>query len=105
MYAIRSYYEFEKIYPKHSLVANAVFWQGETNYQLKEYGPAVLAYQRVIDTYSKSDKYRSAMLKQGISFGKLGKKTAAKVRLEELIKKFPKSPEADRAKKALKEIQ
>lgn len=103
--ALRMWEQFESTYPKHSLVANAVFWQGETNYQLKEYAPAILAYQRVIDKYTKSDKFRSAMLKQGVAFIKLGKNQAAKVRLDELIKKFPKTPEAERAKKALTEIK
>ncbi|GFM34176.1 tol-pal system protein YbgF [Desulfovibrio subterraneus] len=103
--ALRMWEQFEKTYPKHSLVPNAIFWQGETNYQLKEYAPAILAYQKVIDKYSKSDKYRSAMLKQGIAFGKLGKNQAGRVRLEELIKKFPKTQEAERAKKALAEMK
>ncbi|UZP68504.1 tol-pal system protein YbgF [Desulfovibrio mangrovi] len=103
--ALRMWEQFEKTYPKHTLVPNAIFWQGESNYQMKEYAPAILAYQKVIDKYSKSDKYRSAMLKQGIAFGKLGKKQAGRVRLEELIKKFPKTQEADRARKALAEMK
>ncbi len=103
--ARRLWEQFEKTYPKNALVPNAVFWQGESSYQLQEYGPAVLAYQRVIDKFPKSDKTRSAMLKQGVSFIKLGKAQAGKVRLEELIKKFPKSQEAERAKSTLAELK
>ena len=36
-------------------------------------------------------------------FIKAGKKDAAKVRLQELIKKFPKSPEATRAAQLMKD--
>ncbi len=103
--AVRMWEDFEKAFPKHNLLANSVFWQGESHYQMNDYGRAILAYQRVIDQHPKSDKYPSALLKQGISFVRMGKSEPGKVRLEELIKKFPKSPEAERAKKAIAEIK
>ncbi|GFM38357.1 tol-pal system protein YbgF [Desulfovibrio psychrotolerans] len=103
--AVRMWEDFEKAFPKHNLIANSVFWQGESHYQMNDYGRAILAYQRVIDHHPKSDKYPSALLKQGISFVRMGKSEPGKVRLEELIKKFPKSPEAERAKKAIAEIK
>lgn len=93
--------EFASRNPSHALVPNAIFWQGESYYQLGDYARAILKYQDVIDKYAKSDKYRPAVLKQGMSFIKLGRDKAGKVLLQDLIKKYPDSVEAKRAKAVL----
>ena len=95
--------EFVKGFPKDPLVPNAIFWQGECFFQLQDYANAVLTYQKVIEEHSKSNKYRPALLKQGISFYKLKKDQAGKLVLEDLIKKYPDSAEAKRAQAYLKE--
>jgi tol-pal system protein YbgF len=94
--------EFVKGFPKDPLVPNAVFWQGECFFQLQDYANAVLTYQTVIEEHSKSNKYKAALLKQGISFFKLKKDQAGKLVLEDLIKKYPDSAEAKRAQAYLK---
>lgn len=94
--------EFVKGFPKDPLVPNALFWQGECFFQLQDYANAVLTYQKVIEEHSKSNKYKAALLKQGISFYKLKKDQAGKLVLEDLIKKFPDSAEAKRAQAYLK---
>lgn len=90
--------EFVTSYPDHDLVPNALFWQGESFYQLKDYNRAVLSYQEVIEGYPDSNKYPSALLKQGLSFYALGKGKAGSLLLEEVIGKFPQSAEARRAR-------
>ena len=94
--------EFVKGFPKDPLVPNALFWQGECFFQLQDYANAVLTYQKVIEEHSKSNKYKAALLKQGISFYKLKKDQAGKLVLEDLIKKYPDSAEAKRAQAYLK---
>lgn len=96
--AVKIFTDFVNTYPKHSLISNAHFWQGESYFQLKNYSNAILSYQQVIEKFPGSNKLQSAMLKQGISMHSRGQKDAAKVRLNELIRKFPKSTEAARAK-------
>ena len=71
---------------KDKLVSNAWFWRGECNYQLGNFPAAALDYEQVISKYGSSGKAASAYLKQGMCFIKAGKKDAAKVRLQELIK-------------------
>jgi TolA-binding protein len=44
-------------------------------------------------------------LKQALAFGKLGQKDAADARLKELIRKFPNSPEAARAKQIAQQLR
>lgn len=99
--AVKIFTDFINTYPKHSLISNAYFWQGEAYYQLKNYSNAILSYQQVIEKFPGSNKLQSAMLKQGISMHSRGQKDAAKVRLNELIRKYPKSTEAGRAKQFL----
>ena len=97
--------EFEKSFPKHKLIPNALFWQGECYYQVGKYDEAILRYQSVIEQHPKSDKYPAALLKQGVSFIRTGKKKPGAYLLEELIKRFPKAPEARQAKYYLKKLK
>ena len=101
--ALKSFSDFTKAYPKHQLTSNAWFWQGECNYQMKNFAAAALAYENVIAGFPNSVKAPASYLKQGMAFLQLGKKAAAKQRLRELTKKFPKAPEASRAKQVIKQ--
>lgn len=94
--------EFVKGFPKDPLVPNAIFWQGESYFQMGDFANAVLTYQKVIESHSSSNKYKAALLKQGISFFKLKKDQAGKLVLDDLIKKYPDSAEAKRAQAYLK---
>ena len=99
--AVKIFTDFVNTYPKHRLISNAHFWQGESYYQMKNYSNAILSYQQVIEKYPGSNKLQSAMFKQGVSMHHRGQKDAAKVRLNELVRKYPKSAEATRAKQFL----
>ena len=101
--ALKSFSDFTKAYPKHQLTSNSWFWQGECNYQMKNYAAAALAYENVIAGYPNSVKAPASYLKQGMSFLQLNKKAAAKQRLRELVKKFSKAPEAARASQIMKQ--
>ncbi len=94
--------EFTTSFPNNQLTPNAYFWHGEAAYQQQNYAQAVLSYQQVISKYKKSNKYAPALLKQGISFFKLGKKEAGTIVLNDLIKQLPESFEATQAKTFLK---
>ena len=67
-----------------------------------KFNEAIVAYQTVIEKYPKSSSAPKAYLKQAICFGKIGNKAAARIRMQDLIKKYPKSPEVARAKNYLK---
>ena len=82
--------------------AAANYYLGECYFQTNKFADAALAYDTVISSYPKSDKAPAAYLKQGICFSKMKKGAAAKARMNELIKKYPNSPEAKRAKDFLK---
>lgn len=102
----RSYWaEFTDTFKGHSFSPSAVFWQGQCYYKLKDYARAAILFEDVIERYQKSSKYKSALLKAGYSWNYLGKPELAKMRLDEVIKKFPKSVEATQAKRFLEKIK
>lgn len=90
-----------ELYPKSSQADNAQFWIGESYYLEKWYQKAILEYQKVIENYPKGNKIAAAYLKQGLAFFELGEADNAKLILNELLKKFPGSNEAEIAKKKL----
>ena len=93
--------DFTASFPKHNLASQAHFWEGESYFSLKDYARAALAYQEIISNFPGSSKLQSAMLKQGISLYNANKKSAGRDRLQELVKRYPSSPEATRAKQFL----
>jgi tol-pal system protein YbgF len=103
--ALNAFTDFTRTYPDHSLIGNAWFWKGENNFQLQNYANAALDYEQVITKYPDNIKAPAAYLKQAMSFEKVNKKDVARYRLDELIKKFPSSAEATRAKKLLADMK
>ena len=66
--------ELIKRYPKSKNADNAQFWIGEIYYQEKWFEKAIVEYQKVVETYPKGNKVKSALLKQGYAFAKIGDK-------------------------------
>ncbi|MBF0572902.1 MAG: tol-pal system protein YbgF [Desulfamplus sp.] len=95
---------FIKRYPTSENADNARFWVADSYYREKWYEKAILEYQRVIEEYSKGNKVPSALLKQAYSFANLGEKSNARLILNELIKKYPQTQEAESAKEKLKTL-
>jgi tol-pal system protein YbgF len=102
--ARKGFQKFVKLYPKSENADNAQFWIGETYFREAWYEKAILEYEEVKKKYASGNKVPSALLKQGMSFQQLKEKANARLILEELIKKFPKSSEADIAEKILKTL-
>ncbi len=93
---------FTEKYPDNSQAGNAWYYVGDCSFQLNKFNDAAIAYDKVITTYPRSTRAPAAYLKQAICFSKLGQKAAATARMQELMKKYPTSAEAARAKSFLK---
>ncbi|MFO7560528.1 MAG: tol-pal system protein YbgF [Desulfobacterales bacterium] len=102
--ARKGFQNFIKLYSKSENADNAQFWIGETYYREAWFEKAILEYEEVKKRYPKGNKIPSALLKQGMSFQQLKEKANARLILEELVKKFPGSSEADIAEKILKTL-
>ncbi len=96
-YALDLWAEITTKFPNHELVPNAYFWQGEACYQLRDFAGAALKYEEVVNNYPESGKYPAAMLKQGLSLVAEERFGKGRALLQELIHKFPDTPEAKRA--------
>ncbi len=97
-----SFVAFTEQHANHSQVGNAWYYIGDCSFQLNKFNDAAIAYDKVITSYPRSTRAPAAYLKQAICFSKLGQKAAATARMQELMKKYPTSAEAARAKSFLK---
>jgi tol-pal system protein YbgF len=103
--ARRKFEAFLKQYPNTELSDNAQFWIGETYYLKKDYERAILEYEKAIVKYPEGDKIPSALFKQALAFFELGDKTNARNLLRRVIEKYPRSEQADMAKKKLETMK
>ena len=103
--ARKGFQEFIRRYPNSKNADNAQFWIGEIYYREKWYEKAILEYQNVIEKYPQGNKVPAALLKQGLAFSNIGDKANARLILEELNRKYPKSNEAKVAAETLKTLK
>ncbi|MEK6578707.1 MAG: tetratricopeptide repeat protein [Bdellovibrionota bacterium] len=76
----------------------AIFFRAESYFAIKDYKNAIIDYSKFPEKFTKSKRMPAALLKIGQSFEGLGMKNDAKPFYQELTEKFPKSPEAKKAK-------
>lgn len=103
--AIARFREFLKKYPKSNLADNAQYWIGESHYGLREFDQAIIEFDAVRRRYPQGEKVPAALLKQGFAFAELGEKLNARLLLQEVVERYPDTPEAGKAKLRLKTIE
>jgi len=103
--AREAFQNFLKQYPDTEYSDNAQFWIAECYYFEKKYENAILEYEKVAKNYPEGDKVPHALLKQGIAFLNLGDKASAKLILQRVIKDYPNTNQARRAKAHLLNIK
>ncbi len=103
--AIARFREFLKKYPKSNLADNAQYWIGESHYGLREFDQAIIEFDAVRRRYPQGEKVPAALLKQGFAFAELGEKLNARLLLQEVVERYPDTPEAGKARLRLKTIE
>jgi tol-pal system protein YbgF len=103
--AITRFKDFLKRYPKSKLADNAQYWIGESHYGLREFDQSIIEFDAVRRRYPQGEKVPAALLKQGFAFAELGEKVNARLLLQEVVEKFPDTPEAAKAKLRLKTLE
>ncbi len=96
---------FLSTYPNHKFAGNSQYWLAEIYYARGDWEMAILGFDKVIKTYSGSEKVPAATLKQGFAFEKIGANKEARVLLEQVVARFPESPEAGLAKQRLQSMK
>jgi tol-pal system protein YbgF len=102
--AREGFLEFLRRYPQSTLADNAQYWIGESYYSQQQYARAAAEFAEVMDTYANSDKVPGAMLKRAFALISMSKRADARSLLEQLIKKYPNSQEAELARARLKDL-
>jgi tol-pal system protein YbgF len=92
-------------YPNTSLLPNAHYWLAESFYSVKNYGLAIKQFDRFLTEYPDNPKVPGAILKQGYAYLEGGNNSQGRTVLNDLIKRFPKSPEAKSAKNRLSKLK
>lgn len=103
--AFNAYDKFLKEYSNSTLVAEAMYGMGYSQFALKNYKSAITTQQKVLDTYPDSKKVPDAMLNMANSQIQLGLVPGAKKTLRDLIEKFPNSEVTPTAHKRLKALE
>jgi tol-pal system protein YbgF len=85
------------------LISNAHYWLGECYYAMQKYSDATQEFKKTL-TYPKSYKEGAAYIMLGMSYVRLGDKANARASWEKLVKKYPKSQYAARAKQYLQQL-
>jgi len=103
--AKKKFQEFLKLFPDMEYSDNAQFWIAECFYFQDKYEEAILEYEKVIQNYPKGNKVPNALLKQALSFLKLGDKASSRLLLQRVVKDFPGTTPAETARTKLLEIK
>jgi len=82
---------------KTASTEEAIQLLGESHYLLKQYQAAIVEYSKIQEKYPKSKRVPGAILRIAESFDAMGFADDAKGFYQELISRFPKSPEARKA--------
>ncbi len=103
--------QFIRQYPNAALTGNAQYWAGESLYARKQFEAAIVAFDDVIRKFPRDSKVSASLLKQGYAFAELYRQENkpqdlrnARFFLEQVQKKYPKSPEAQQAAEKLQQL-
>jgi tol-pal system protein YbgF len=98
--AAGSFEEFLKKYPDDPLADNARYWLGESFYARGDFSTAAAKFLDAYEQNKASGKAPDALLKLGLSLGKLGKTKEACATFRELSRAQPNAPQSIKDKAA-----
>jgi len=100
--ALNGYTQFLHLYPDNPSAIRAQFNIGDIYYSQSKLDDAVKALDAAIEQYDSDPQTTpSAYYMKGLALKKAGKKTLAIASFQDVIKKYPHSPEAGQAKSQL----
>ena len=76
-------------------------WIGNAHYALRDFKSAILAQQKVVQSWPDNAKAPDALLNIASSYLESGDQKTARETLQQLIKRYPTSPAAEQAKQRL----
>ena len=102
--AAEKFEQFLGQYPDSQFSDNAQYWYGETFYVTRKFSEALAAFQKVVSTYSRSQKVPDALLKIGYCDYELGYWDAARAALNRVVNEYPDTTAAHLAQRRLEQM-
>ena len=99
--ALQGFRDYLRRYPTAELADNAQYGVGECFFAQSRFDSAAAEYARVDDLYPKGDRVPAALYKLALSQENLGRTDASRKTLQDLVKRFPQSGEAQLARERL----
>jgi tol-pal system protein YbgF len=99
--ALQNYREFVRRFPTSDLADNAQYGIGESFFAQSQFDSAAVEYARVETGWPRGDKVPAALYKRALSRDRQGARADARKLLEELVRRFPDSGEAQLARERL----
>lgn len=99
---IRAYRDLMRAFPQTIYKDKALFMMGDMSLQLREFAEALKYFRTLEADYPQSGKIPSVKLAKSKIYYQMSLAEQARVLLTELIRDYPKSPEAQSAKAELK---
>jgi tol-pal system protein YbgF len=96
---------FAAKYRESPLADNALYWVARCDVLQHDLNAAISKFYEVVTRYPKGDKVPAALWAQGNLFIDMGNTPDARIVLGKLIREFPSSEEASRARQRLAELQ
>lgn len=99
--ALQGYREFMRRFPDAGLAPSAQFGVGECFFAQAQYDSAAVEYARVDARWPTGDRTPAALYKRALSEDRLARSADARRTLEDLVRRFPSSSEAQLARDRL----
>jgi tol-pal system protein YbgF len=92
-------------FPQSDLAPEAQYYLAETFAAERKVAEADSTYRLVATRWPNAPRTASALYKLGLSLDRQGKRTEARAALEDVVKRFPRSDEAQLARERLQELR
>jgi len=102
--ALQEYGEYVRLYGDGPLAPAAEYWVGDLYFAQGDYDDALKAFDQVLERYPANNKTPDALLMKGKTLVKLDKRNAGASEFRELIKRYPGSDAAVKARAQLKQM-
>ncbi len=99
--ALQGFRDFVQRFPALDLADNARYGIGECYFAQSQFDSAAVAYAAVDSLHPQGDKAAAALYKLALCNEKLGRQAVARKQLQDLVKRFPLSGEAQLARERL----
>jgi tol-pal system protein YbgF len=101
--AVLDFEELIERHPGHPLRPSAHFWIGEAYFRSREFEHAAAEYQKALDLGPTGERSPDALLRLGLALRSLGREEPAREAWARLVRDFPESEAAQRARVLLRE--